>query len=241
MGGPSESNSSVKKDGIPLITLIADINSLQGSNAKSISYQKFNWQIEKHNPACVDFTESIDFVPTPSLFNEQLAILPSEISTRVVLLVQRPEFTSLDTWNSSHNEAIIYSACSTTHEILETTYNVGYKSGLKLYDLNPTISQLGVFFGPYQYRSPRPRLRWVINDRGNCKTMVIYYWMWMDMIIVGQSKEDTARQHADTVVQSFVNHWNNFTNSDTQSIESSPIEFLIPLNPGLGRVLSPHN
>ncbi|KAF7931352.1 hypothetical protein EAE99_003823 [Botrytis elliptica] len=123
----------------PLFIGIADINSVQGSDSKSIYYQKFNWQIEKPNSDCVDFTNSVDFVPAPSPLNEQLAIIPFKTSTRVDLLLRPPACTK----DSSDEEAINYSAHSITYEILKPPFNFGIKYGLGLHEFDAMVPQLG--------------------------------------------------------------------------------------------------
>ncbi|KAF7896029.1 hypothetical protein EAF00_006044 [Botryotinia globosa] len=139
---PSEPEFAMESGAIPLFTVIADINSVQGSDAKSISYQKFDWQIENSNSGNADCTDCVDFVPAPSLFNEQLALIPPETSTRVVLVVRPPAYED----DSSDTESINYSACRTTHEILRTAYKVGIKSGLGPHEFDAMIPQLGFFF-----------------------------------------------------------------------------------------------
>lgn len=167
---------------IPLVTLIADISLVQGSEAKSISYQKFNWKPQDSKPSCVDYPDSVKFVPTPSLFNEQLAIIPFETSTRAVFLIlppveaaprrSGPKTTALDrllelpTFRSDADT-------TTTKEILETRYNTNIKFVLSSSvsdTMAPGASQLGFDFGRSRSTRPRPDLRWIINDSGNSKT-----------------------------------------------------------------------
>ncbi|KAF7936313.1 uncharacterized protein EAE98_002532 [Botrytis deweyae] len=216
MGSLSESESSVKIYSIPLVTLITDISLLHGSQAKSISYQKFNWQTETPNSSCVDSIDSINFVSTPSLFNEQLAIIPSETSTRVVFLLYPL------TQSCTDEEPTLFSACSTTYEILEAKYNAKTRSdwGWKFSPPASGTSQLGFDFGRDKAWRPRPRLRWTMNDCENCRTMVVSYRTW-------------SGQSIDTVVQSLINNWDNFTDADIEFINSSPIECFLPLINGL--------
>ncbi|TGO27685.1 hypothetical protein BPAE_0038g00310 [Botrytis paeoniae] len=127
----SQLESFMKTGVAPLVTLIADITLVQGSEAKSISYQKFNWQAKDSDSSCVDSTDPVNFVPTPSLFNEQLAIIPSETSTRVVLL------------NCFDEELALRSAFSTTYEILEAKYDANIKFDLDCYGSDPFKNSRG--------------------------------------------------------------------------------------------------
>ncbi|KAF7884690.1 uncharacterized protein EAF02_005026 [Botrytis sinoallii] len=212
MGSLSESESSVKIDSIPLATLIADISLLHGSEAKSISYQKVNWQTGNPNSSCVDSIDSVNFVSTPSLFNEQLAIIPSETSTMIVFLLLPPTNSPL-TRSCSDEEPTLFSACSTTYEILEAKYNANIRSDLGSWKFGPPASgtsQLGFDFGRDEALRLRPLLRWTMND------LVVFYRTW-------------SRQSVDTVVQSLINNWDNFTDADIGFINSSPIECFLPL------------
>ncbi|EMR86505.1 putative mg2+ co2+ transporter protein [Botrytis cinerea BcDW1] len=175
---------------IPLVTLIADISLVQGSEAKSISYQKFNWQPQDSNPSCVDYPDSVNFVPMPSLFNEQLAIIPSETSTRALFLILPPIRTraldrSVKTAPRRSGPKIRASdrllelatlssdVDTTTSELLETRYNTNIEFGLSSSvsdTMAPGASQLGFDFGRSRPTRPRPDLRWIINDSGNFKT-----------------------------------------------------------------------
>ncbi|KAK8901436.1 hypothetical protein ACHAO1_008818 [Botrytis cinerea] len=180
----------MESDEIPLVTLIAGISLVQGSEAKSISYQKFNWQPQDSNPSCVEYPDSVNFVPKPSLFNEQLAIIPSETSTRAVFLILPPIRTrALDRSvktaprrsgpKTRALDRLLELATlrsdldTTTNEILETRYNTNIKFGLSSSvsdTMAPGASQLGFDFGRSRSTRPRPDLRWIINDSGNFKT-----------------------------------------------------------------------
>ncbi|TEY59411.1 hypothetical protein BOTCAL_0193g00130 [Botryotinia calthae] len=221
-------------DDIPFITLIADISLVQESEAKSISYQKFNWQPQSQdsNPSCVDSPDSVNFVPAPSLFNEQLDIIPSETSTRAVFLILSP-IESFDRRHIYLGRAALLPACNKTYEILETRYNSNTKFGLghSVSDTAaPGASQLRFDLGETQFILPGSGLRWTINESGNCKTIVVYYRMWMGKYdSVQNSGVDAIRKSADTIVQSLITNLNDFTNLDTKFIESSLIEWLFPL------------
>ncbi|ATZ54860.1 hypothetical protein BCIN_11g01820 [Botrytis cinerea B05.10] len=186
----------------------------------------------------------------PSLFNEQLAIIPSETSTRALCLILPPIRTraldrSVKTAPRRSGPKIRASdrllelatlssdVHTTTNELLETRYNTNIKFGLSSSvsgTMAPGASQLGFDFGRSRSTRPRPDLRWIINDSGNFKTVVVYHRVWMgeyDPII--NLREEAIQKSTDTVTQSLIANWNDFTDLDTKFIESSPIDWLFPL------------
>lgn len=60
--------------------------------------------------------------------------------------------------------------------------------------------------------------------------VVVYHRVWMgeyDPII--NLREEAIQKSADTVTQSLIANWNDFTDLDTKFIESSPIDWLFSL------------